>query len=145
MSILLVEGQFPDGASVILNEYSGDGPETADETVLEKWVLRIDGTDGEIGDYSVRYLPPALEKSNHTVNIYTYDGSGWNKVPVKSNGSYVVFDGSGDTVVFCAAEAGSSMALYIVLACVGAAVAAAIILLLVHTGKKKAKTAKHRE
>ena len=145
MSILLVEGQFPDGASVILNEYSGDGPETADETVLEKWVLRIDGTDGEIGDYSVRYLPPALEKSNHTVNIYTYDGSGWNKVPVKSNGSYVVFDGSGDTVVFCAAEAGSSMSLYIVLACVGAAVAAAIILLLVHTGKKKAKTAKHRE
>ncbi len=143
MSILLVEGQFPDGTSVIVNEYSGSGPDTADGTELEKWVLRIDGTDEEIGDYSIRYLPPQLEKSSHKVNIYTYDGSEWTRASVKSNGSYVVFDGSGDTVVFCAVETAGNTGIYLILACVGAAVAAAVVVLLVYSRKKKAGIGKH--
>ena len=142
MSILLVEGKFPDGASVLVNEYSGEGPSNPEEKVLEKWVLRIDGTDEAIGDYSVRYLPPALEKDSHKVSIYTYSGGNWTKVPVKSNGSYTVFDGSGDTVVFCAVESTGSTGLYIVLGCVGALAAAGIVCLLVFAKKKKTRTTK---
>ena len=126
MSIALVEGTFPDGAEVILNEYSGSGPEVADGTVLEKWVLRIDKAEEGTGEYAIRYLPPELEKSSHKVEIYTYNGSAWTRAAVRSSGSYTVFDASGDTVVFSAVETGGNTAVLIIAVCACALVLAGI-------------------
>ena len=139
MSILLVEGQFPDGAYVTVNEFSGGGPAEAGTKVLEKWVLRIDGTDEQIGAYAIRYLPPALEKDSHKVDIYTYDGSAWMKASSRSSGSYIVFDGSGDTVVFCAVERSGNTAIYIIAACVCVLAAAGVGCTVVLVKRKKAK------
>ena len=139
MSIALVEGTFPDGAAVILNEYSGSGPEDPEVEVLEKWVLRIDGADEEIGEYAIHYLPPALEKSSHKVDIYTYDGSVWTKATVRSSGSYTVFDGSGDTVVFCAVESSGNRLTAIIIACACVLTAAGIVTAAVIVKRKKAK------
>lgn len=143
MSMVLVEGTFPDGASVLLNEYSGSGPALQEGTVLEQWVLRINGSEEEIGSYAVHYLPPALEKSSHKVDIYTYDGSSWTKANVRSNGSYTVFDGSGDTVVFCAVESsgGSLTVLLIAGACALAAAGIVTAVLIVKRKKARAQSA----
>ena len=145
MSIALVEGTFPDGAKVILNEYSGSGPELTDGTVLEKWVLRIDGAEEGTGEYAIHYLPPELEKSSRKVEIYTYNGSAWTRAAVRSSGSYTVFDASGDTVVFCAVENGGNTATLLILggACALAAAGIAGTAVVVKKKKKAKAESKH--
>lgn len=104
MSILLVEGRFEDGACVRMTEYSDAGPEIAQAKVLEKWVMHIDTLDDtNCESYSVRYLPPKTGRRTG-LDIYMLVDGEWNKVPTGISGSYLTFDCSGDTAVFCAVE-----------------------------------------
>lgn len=112
LSVVLVEGNFADDASVSLTEYDGAGPEIEDAEVLEKWALRIDSKDAVQSGYKVRYLAPETEKGN--VTIYIYNDGKWNRANTTSSGSYEVFNASGDTVVFSAVEQSKAPILWII-------------------------------
>ena len=103
MSIVLVEGDFADKAKVYLNEYTGEGPEVEDAEVYEKWVVRVEGDNGD-KPCSVRYLPPAGDKGTREVDVYVLKDGAWSKVDTSSSGSYVVFESDSETVVFAAVE-----------------------------------------
>lgn len=102
MSILLLEGDFEDGARLDLVEYTGEAPELTEGTVLEKWVLHLENTSIPSEGYTVRYLTP--EDAAGRTDIYLYSDGEWNKVDTERRGSYVTFSCTGDTAVFCAVE-----------------------------------------
>lgn len=104
LSLLLLEGDFEDGASVSLNPYSGDGPELEKGRVVEKWVMRLYDA-GELEEsYNVRFLPPETEIKGGEIVLYLYSDGQWEKLDAKRNGSYLSFEGSGSSLVFCAVE-----------------------------------------
>jgi len=102
LSVVLVEGAFGDRAKLRLTPYSGDGPSDEAGIPLEKWSLRIDGSDEQ--RCSVHFLEPEHTLKRSSIDIYVLSSSQWQKVPVTSDGSYLVFDAEGDSVVFCAVE-----------------------------------------
>lgn len=96
-AILMVEGNFPDTASLTIAE-SG---EAAPGTLLESWQLTLNGTDGQ-DRHSMRYLPTV---SPERAAIYVKDDNGaWRKADTRVDGSYVVFEMSTDETVFCAVQ-----------------------------------------
>ncbi len=141
-SVVLVEGEFEDYANVIINEYTGEGPDVDGEEVLEKWVLRIDGAEpGADLSYTVRYLPP-IESEEFA--IYILKDNVWTKVQTTDSGSYVVFNGEGEQMVFaCVTDSGSIM-LWIIIAAAAAFVAGVTIVTvaIVRNSKKKKAEAK---
>ena len=71
--------------------------------MLEKWELSVKNGGDQSGGYSVRYLTPELSGRRERLAVYVLDGENWIRADTKSGGSYTVFDGSGDGMVFCAA------------------------------------------
>ena len=97
-AILMVEGNFPDTASLTVSESS----EAAPGTLLESWQLTLNGTDGQ-DRHSMRYLPTVSPKRTA---IYVKDDNGaWRKADTRVDGSYVVFEMSTSETVFCAVQA----------------------------------------
>ena len=102
-SLVLVEGDFDSKAKLSLREYTGTGPALENGTVREKWVLRIDSSlDG--GKYQVHYLKPALLTRHGQITLYSRTGDVWTKLGTRESGSYLVFDLTEDSLVFCAVE-----------------------------------------
>ena len=96
-AILMVEGNFPDTASLTVSESS----EAAPGTLLESWQLTLNGTDGQ-DRHSMRYLPTV---SPNRTAIYVKDDNGaWRKADTRVDGSYVVFEMSTSETVFCAVQ-----------------------------------------
>ena len=114
LSLLLLEGDFEDGASVSLNPYSGDGPELEEGRVVEKWAMRL-RSPGEFDEsYNVRFLPPEPEIKGGEIELYLYSNGQWTKLDARRNGSYLSFAGSGSSLVFCVVETeGEGMTLII--------------------------------
>ena len=102
-SLVLVEGDFDSKAKLSLREYTGTGPALENGTVREKWVLRIDSSlDG--GKYQVHYLKPALLTRHGQITLYSFSGDVWTKLDTRESGSYLVFDLTEESLVFCAVE-----------------------------------------
>ncbi|MBS1419233.1 MAG: hypothetical protein HP001_03275 [Oscillospiraceae bacterium] len=138
MSILLLEGDFEEGARVSLNAYTGQGPGTDVGRVMEKWVLRLNSPEDEGETYAVRFMAPETEKKDGAVDIYVYSGEQWTKAETKRNGSYITFDCTGDTVVFCAVETEEFSYTGIIIGVAAAAAAAGAWLTLKSRRKKLA-------
>ena len=102
-SLVLVEGDFDSKAKLSLREYTGTGPALENGTVREKWVLRIDRSTGG-GKYQVHYLKPALLTRHGQITLYSRTGDVWTKLGTRESGSYLVFDLTEDSLVFCAVE-----------------------------------------
>ncbi len=101
-SIVLLEGDFGDGASLALEPYEGDGPQLDEgRTVMEKWTLSLIDRDSAAKELGVRYLPPAADGS---VELYVLKGGVWRQIETESSGKYLSFSVSGDSAVFCAVE-----------------------------------------
>ncbi len=141
MSLLLLEGDFEDGAKLSLNEYSGDGPGIAGGNLLEKWVFSVDGSRIPQGGYTVRYLPP---EGTESVDIYVYDGEQWSRQSTARSGSYTTFAAGGDSVVFCAVEREQEDSMVTALI-IGAAAALVVIAVVIirrrRVGKREKQTA----
>ncbi len=110
--IVLAEGEFPDGAKLRLNKYSGDGPEDTAGEVLEKWVMTVEGS-GSDKSYTIHYLEPEHTMRTGVVSLYSFDGQSWSKLVTTDDGSYLLFDWQGDSAVFCAVETARDISAYI--------------------------------
>lgn len=127
MSLLLLEGDFEDGALVTLNGYSGEGPEAGEGQVLEKWVMRLDSPERN-GSFTVRYLPP---ETQGRAELYALEDGQWTKLSTGRSGSYMTFTWSEDSLVFAlvdTAEQSSAPAIAITAALLLAAAAAFLII-----------------
>lgn len=141
MSLLLLEGDFEDGARLSLNEYEGEGPEIAGGRLLEKWSFTIESSKLPQGGYTVRYLPP---EDSGSVDIYVYDGEQWARQSTARSGSYTTFSASGENLTFCAVEReqeGPVMTALIIGLIAALAVIALVVIIRRRAGKKKAQTA----
>lgn len=129
-AILMVEGNFPDTASLTIAE-SG---EAAPGTLLESWQLTLNGTDGQ-DRHSMRYLP-TVSPERTAIYVKGADGA-WRKADTRVDGSYVVFEMSTDETVFCAVQTLD----WRIPAGVGAAVVL-LVLALILGGRKRRKKKK---
>lgn len=142
MAIVLVEGDFDKGTEVLLTNFHGDDPDVEGK-VLEKWVVHLTRLE-EGQSYSLRYLPPALDRG-HRTEIYILRDGVWSKADTGAAGSYVSFDASDSTVVFSAVDVkNEGIGLYVV---AGSAVLALLILgaALKRRGRKTAAAAEKNE
>lgn len=129
-AILMVEGKFPDTASLTVSE-SG---EAAPGTLLESWQLTLNGTDGQ-DRHSMRYLP-TVSPERTAIYVKGADGA-WRKADTRVDGSYVVFEMSTDETVFCAVQTLD----WRIPAGIGAAVVL-LVLALILGGRKRRKKKK---
>lgn len=129
-AVLMVEGNFPDTASLTIAE-SG---EAAPGTLLESWQLTLNGTDGQ-DRHSMRYLP-TVSPERTAIYVKGADGA-WRKADTRVDGSYVVFEMSTDETVFCAVQTLD----WRIPAGIGAAVVL-LVLALILGGRKRRKKKK---
>ena len=129
-AILMVEGNFPDTASLTIAE-SG---EAAPGTLLESWQLTLNGTDGQ-DRHSMRYLP-TVSPERTAIYVKGADGA-WRKADTRVDGSYVVFEMSTDETVLCAVQTLD----WRIPAGIGAAVVL-LVLALILGGRKRRKKKK---
>jgi hypothetical protein len=132
MAIVLIEGDFDKNTEVLLSSFQGEEP-TVKGQILEKWVVHLSHLE-EGQSYSLRYLPPELERGHHA-EIYVLKDGEWAKTDTGTAGSYLSFDCGDSTVVFCAVDVkNGNLGLYLA---IGGAAAALLILGLVLRRKKK--------
>lgn len=102
--IILLSGDFSDCASLSVKEYEAPGPAIEGTQLLGLWEYSVENNRGETGDYSVRYLTPAIKSKGDRIEIYMLSGDKWLRMQTSESGSYTVFDGSGNSGVFAAVE-----------------------------------------
>ena len=102
MAIVLIQGDFDRNTELLLNPYTGEAPQPEDGQVLETWVMRLSKLE-EGQSYSLRYLPPELERGR-SVEIYVLRDGQWVLTDTEQTGSYLSFDCDESTVVFSAVE-----------------------------------------
>ena len=109
--ILLVSSEFGSGAGVTLDELT-DSPVLAseDEKLLEAWTVKLN-SQGESSQ--LRYLPAenlaAKELAEDGARIMARDGAGnWRSVSYTVDGSYFVFELTGDDSAFCLVQTGTT-------------------------------------
>ena len=140
MAIVLIEGDFDKSTEVLLSSFQGDDPDVSGK-ILEKWVVHLSQLE-EGQSYSLRYLPPELERGHHT-EIYVLQDGEWSKADTGTAGSYISFACSDSTVVFCAVEM-KSVGLGLYLAIGGTAVALMGLGLALNRRRKKKTPAVER-
>lgn len=137
MSVVLLSGDFSDCASLAVNAYEAPGPVIAGTEILEQWEYSVENNRGEAGDYSVRYLTPALRDRHDRIEIYALKGDKWVRMQTSESGSYTVFDGSGSSGVFAAVEFPPSSGKLIAIVAAAAAVVVLAAAFFIIKGKKK--------
>lgn len=137
MAIVLIQGDFDRNTELLLNPYTGEAPQPEDGRVLETWVMRLSKLE-EGQSYSLRYLPPELERGR-SVEIYVLRDGQWVLTDTEQTGSYLSFDCDESTVVFSAVEVQKDRTgLYL-----GAGITAvAVLVLALAIGAKKRKRKK---
>ena len=142
MAIVILEGDFEKSTQVNLREFREDDPPELEGTVREKWVMQLSRAEDD-QHYSLRYLPPAVERNSRIV-LYVREDGAWRRVDTEKTGSYLSFDCSGSRVVFCAVEEKTDLRKPIIIA-----VAAGAVLLgagvAIGMRKKKKKSAAAQE
>lgn len=137
MAVVLVEGDFDRRTQVMLARYEGEPPVVENGVVLEAWTMSL--TQLEEGQsYSLRYLPPELERGS-SVQLYLLQDGQWVPVETGKAGSYLSLPCSERTVSFAAVQIRESDArLYLG---IGAAAAGALIFTAALLGRRKKKKA----
>ncbi len=117
-------------------------------TLLEQWQLTL--PDDGAASHTVRYLPP--EGTWGHLELYTFDGTRWNRLDTGAMGSYLTFEAEGDSVELTVVSTATP---WWVWALAGGFVVAAALLLLallirrkpqpVLTPEERAKAAAHRK
>ena len=102
-------------------------------------MLTVEGA-GRDKSYRIHYLEPERELRTSHVTLYRFDGSGWTRLDTTDNGSYLVFDWEGDTLVFSAVETAGDFG-WVIYAGGGAA---AVVLALLVLGAVKKRRASRR-
>lgn len=139
LSVVLIEGDFSNGAKLHLAPCLADDPAAEFGEVREKWVLSIDNAKAN-DEYSIRYLEPEHVHPNSRVDIYVLENGEWHKQDTSRNGSYLVFKAKGDKVIFCSVEKKDAQSMrYVIIAAVAAAVLIPLIIFLRIRAKKKSK------
>ena len=136
MPIVLIEGDFDRNTEVLLVPYNGEGPQREDGTILESWTVRLTDLE-EDQSYSLRYLPPELEKG-HSVEIYGLRDGEWTLVEPEQAGSYLSFTCSERMLSFSTVDVKQNdNRLYLG---IGISAAVVLVLALVMLGGRKKKT-----
>lgn len=138
LPIVLVEGEFGERARILLNENTGAGYETARGRMVENWVLSIDGGTGD-GIYTVHYLEPERQYRRSQIELYSCEDGQWTRLETTVNGSYLIFDWSGDSLIFCAVES-ELEGIKDVTVIVSAVVVAASALVLIYLALRKKRS-----
>lgn len=135
MPIVLIEGDFDRNTEVLLVPYNGEGPQREDGTILESWTVRLTDLE-EDQSYSLRYLPPELEKG-HSVEIYVLRDGEWTLVEPEQAGSYLSFTCSERMLSFSTVDVKQNdNRLYLG---IGISAAVVLVLALVMLGGRKKK------
>lgn len=137
MAVVLVEGDFDRRTQVMLARYEGELPAVENGTVLEAWTMGL--TQLEEGQtYSLRYLPPELERGS-SVQLYLLQDGQWVPVETEKAGSYLSLPCSERSVSFAAVQLRQNdTRLYFG---IGAAAAGALIFAVALLGRRKKKKA----
>ena len=137
MAVVLVEGDFDSRTQVMLARYEGELPTVENGTVLEAWTMGLTQLEEGQG-YSLRYLPPELERG-HSVQLYLLEEGQWIPVQAEKAGSYLSLPCSGRSVTFAAVQLRQTdTRLYLG---IGAAVLGTAIFALALLGRRKRKKA----
>lgn len=138
MPVVLLDGSFSDCSELKLREYTELTLSIPEALVLEQWEYSLLNNPGGSDSYSVRYLPPETENGRRILEIYSLQGDSWVKQTTTEQGSYTVFDGSGEGGVFAVLEFRPDYTTAIIAG--GAAAAAVIAALLVVLLRKNRKS-----
>ena len=139
MAVVLVEGDFDRRTQVMLARYEGELPAVENGTVLEAWTMGL--TQLEEGQsYSLRYLPPDLERGS-SVQLYLLQDGQWIPAETEKAGSYLSLPCSERSVSFAAVELQQSHTTLYVGAGIAAAAALVLVLALLGRRRKKAPAA----
>ena len=135
MAVVLVEGDFDRRTQVMLASYEGELPVVENGTVLEAWTMGL--TQLEEGQsYSLRYLPPELERGS-SVQLYLLQDGQWGPVQTQKAGSYLSMPCSERSVSFAAVQIRQTDSrLYLG---IGAAAAGALLFAAALLGRRKKK------
>ena len=134
-SMVLVEGDFDQAASLELKAFQGDGPQLAQGKVLEMWSLNVD-QPGKAESFTLRYLMPELSQRDSKLELYLYSNGTWTQQKTSRSGSYMLMDVEGSSAVFAAVEAPDQMS-YLEMALVGLAITTAVVVVSVIVIRKK--------
>ena len=137
---MIIEGDFAKSTLVTLREYKGDNPELENGETLEKWVMQLSQLD-EGQTYTLRYLPPAVEKG-YQIQVFVRQDGQWVPVETEQAGSYLSFACDTDRIVFCAVQVKESPVKSYVLLGLGAAALLGIGIGILRSGRKKKATQK---
>ena len=140
MAVVLVEGDFDRRTQVMLARYEGELPAVENGTVLEAWTMGL--TQLEEGQsYSLRYLPPEVERGS-SVQLYLLQDGRWIPAETEKAGSYLSLPCSERSVSFAAVELQQSHTALYVGGGVAAAAALGLVLALLGRRRKKASAAR---
>lgn len=132
--LLLVQGDFPLGDSVILREFTGE-PLDEIEDVIEAWTYTLPA-DGKAE--KLRFCIPQ-EYQDKALLAFVLDENGeWSKTETAVNGSYLVFEIENGETTFCIAQAPFDPLPYLIYGAAALLLLTVIIIAaLVHRAKKK--------
>ena len=140
MAVVLVEGDFDRRTQVMLARYEGELPAVENGTVLEAWTMGL--TQLEEGQsYSLRYLPPELERGG-SVQLYLLQDGQWIPAQTEKAGSYLSLPCSERSVSFAAVELQQSHTVLYVGVGVAAVATLGLMLALLGRRRKKASAAR---
>ena len=141
-SVVLLEGSFEETATLEFHPYTGTGPETAADTVVENWEILVQNTDAADGSYTVRYLAPENVREGETAIWLLKDGE-WTPVETETSGSYLVFPAEGNPIIFSAVSPEAKQPFPVIPVAVGCGVILLLTILLMKSRKRgKTKTQK---
>lgn len=96
LSLLLMEGSFPEGDSVALGRVNGSPTLLDGETLLDKRAVKFSGKGSAV---RIRFLLPE-ESDSERLKLWVLCGDEWTERSFRTEKSYVVFDWSeGDSAV----------------------------------------------
>lgn len=131
LSIVLVEGTFTEKDSLTLiqdNQFWSVPSKKA--KLLEQWSVTIPDDGEDI--HTIRYLPPTVKKN---LEAYILTDGKWTKTKFRLDGKYLVFDASGNVIVFSLVDGGFSYGKY--LALLGVVPLIIVILIVIIRRKRK--------
>ncbi len=132
-SLLLLEGSFLPGTVPVIEP--AEGPEGS----CEAWSMSCRGLVDE--SYTLRYLKPDVSGD---VDIRVLRDGRWQSVECREEGSYLLFEGKGESVTFAAAEREKNIPLwpFLLTAGCGLVLVAIVLIMRIRAGRRRKKPIK---
>lgn len=132
MPDVLLDGSFNTTAHAEITAFTGDMAGLPESEKVYAYTVTISGTECGLDGYSLHVAKP---EGFRKTAVYVFDGSVWSEADSSEDGSYIVFDASGDSVSFALVKA-HDYALWNLLL---AAVILVVLLVILIVGKTKKK------